>query len=1175
MKTFCFKKSVVNILSWNIGGLATKLKPTNSSISNSKLNVKSIQKILNEYDIVGIQETWLKDNSISFPGYSVYTSNTKTNSQRGCRGVAALIRNEIKGHVEIISSGSPNIIWLKLQKLFFGLDSDIFIAVTYLPPLQSQKKSGDDVLNTLNLEIQKFHPLGKIIIIGDLNARTGLLDDKIRYDSISPTMDDPNYIVDEKLIKRNNSDISVNKQGKEILNLCIENKFYILNGRTLGDFEGNFTSYQPLGTSTIDYAIISESLAKNIINFKVDKLTPYSDHCPISLKLAVKYNIVKQNKTKDKISENHKYEKFVWDIESGTNFRNMVQSDSIQSLLNKFIDKTHENIDDEIETFNDILINNVAKCCLKIKSTRQNKSNKRNKKHKPWFNAECKYLKNVLKKIAKEINTTNFNSKRHEYYNIKKKYKKAIKKAHRHFKNTIIKEMESLDISDRNNFWNSLNKLKAKENMKDESIGISGEEWINHFKTLLHTDTNEPCTSLPINHQRDTTCLDKPITELEIQNQISKLKNKKATGIDYISNEMIKNGRISLIKPMVKIFNNVLNSSTFPKIWNSGLIKTIYKKKGDPSLPTNYRGITLNSCLSKLFTSVLQNRLVKFLEENNILNDEQFGFRSNLRTTDNLFIFKQILHKYFSNKQKLYVSFIDYEKAFDSVWHNGLFNKMQNLGINGKFFNIIRSMYSTINSSVLINGKISESFSSNRGIKQGDGLSPVLFSLFMNDIPEKLRKEGCLGVKLKNQLLNCLMFADDLILISQTAEGLQNSLNVLNKHANEWKLKINTSKTKVMIFNKQGRKSQTQDHSFHLDKEPLEFVQQHTYLGLVMSSSGRFTFAREILSQKALKVLSMIRRMLSNCVQATTKTYCKLFDALVKPVLLYGSEIWGPELLNYKTPFDKSVIEQVHLRFCKQILHIPWYTSNQLSRAEIGRVPLDIDIKSSIYSYFLRLKHNITNKILKDAFLYSVSYLTDFNVCCKSYIDINAPLNNSNTIQKQELKGMRKKMKNKLQEEYVKTWKDNLDPHNDTYIENVRNKKIKTSFEKENYLDIIKQDRHRIELTKLRLGVHKLRIQTGKYEDKGKPIIINSRTCLICKTNMVEDIFHFLIQCNKYQDERLKYFNKISSLDGSFNSLTDMNKAIYIIQAKNNNVAKIIGQLVTSLSKTRYTINNQ
>ena len=121
--------------------------------------------------------------------------------------------------------------------------------------------------------------------------------------------------------------------------------------------------------------------------------------------------------------------------------------------------------------------------------------------------------------------------------------------------------------------------------------------------------------------------LGKPITPKEIHEQIAKLKTKKARGMESILSEMIKHGRYYLLPSLEKIFNDILNNGKFPTDWNIGVIKPIYKKKGDRRSPANYRGITLTSCLGKLFTSILQSRLNKYIEVHNIFNPEQFGFR--------------------------------------------------------------------------------------------------------------------------------------------------------------------------------------------------------------------------------------------------------------------------------------------------------------------------------------------------------------------------------------------------------------------------------------------------------------------------------------------------------------------------------------------------------------------
>ena len=299
-----------------------------------------------------------------------------------------------------------------------------------------------------------------------------------------------------------------------------------------------------------------------------------------------------------------------------------------------------------------------------------------------------------------------------------------------------------------------------------------------------------------------------------------------------------------------------------------------------------------------------------------------------------------------------------------------MIHKLHRYGIQGKFLNVIKSMYSSSKSCVKINqNTLTDLFSCNKGMRQGDGLSPVLFSLFMNDLPQYFKQNKCPGVVLGNQSLNCLMYADDLLVISPSPEGLQQLLDVIHKHAQDWKLKVNTKKSNTIIFSGNGQNKNK--INFKYDNETLQIVEKQTYLGIEMTSSGRYSHAREILSKKAIKVLSIINRSFSKTDTATIAIKNKLFNALVKPVLLYACEIWRPELLSYKAPFDKTTIEQVHIKFYKQSLNVPWYTENIACRAELGRYPLSIDIKASIFSYWQRVKHSTNNLLLREAFQYT------------------------------------------------------------------------------------------------------------------------------------------------------------------------------------------------------------
>ena len=163
----------------------------------------------------------------------------------------------------------------------------------------------------------------------------------------------------------------------------------------------------------------------------------------------------------------------------------------------------------------------------------------------------------------------------------------------------------------------------------------------------------------------------------------------------------------------------------------------------------------------------------------------QFGFRKYHRTTDSLFILKTIINKYVNqNKQKIFGCFIDLKKAFDSIWRLGLLYKiLKNQDVSEKMYNIIKNIYKHHEASVKVKENISEPVSIDRGLKQGDSLSSNLFNIYINDIPQ-IFDDSCKPVTLENMSLGCLMFADDLLILSETAEGLQKSLNELQNYCN-------------------------------------------------------------------------------------------------------------------------------------------------------------------------------------------------------------------------------------------------------------------------------------------------------------------------------------------------------------------------------------------------------
>ena len=174
------------------------------------------------------------------------------------------------------------------------------------------------------------------------------------------------------------------------------------------------------------------------------------------------------------------------------------------------------------------------------------------------------------------------------------------------------------------------------------------------------------------------------ITEDEIVNAVKNLKNNKASGYDQVLNEHIKSTMPIMLNIYEKLFNLILDTGCFPSSWTTGIIKPVYKNKGNKPEPQNFRPITLVSCFSKLFTSILINRLNTYVTESFILKRNQAGFRKNFSTVDNIFIMDSLIRILNNCRRKVYSAFVDFKSAFDTVWRAGLWKKLINSNIDGK-----------------------------------------------------------------------------------------------------------------------------------------------------------------------------------------------------------------------------------------------------------------------------------------------------------------------------------------------------------------------------------------------------------------------------------------------------------------------------------------------------------
>ena len=222
-------------------------------------------------------------------------------------------------------------------------------------------------------------------------------------------------------------------------------------------------------------------------------------------------------------------------------------------------------------------------------------------------------------------------------------------------------------------------------------------------------------------------------------------------------------------------------------------------------------------------------------------------------------------------KKKVFSAFIDLRKAYDTVWRPGLFYLLLKHGVPRKIFNVVSSMYGSTTNEIKITHGLSDSFEANRGVKQGDVLSPLLFNIFMNNIVDELKNANCDPINIGNMNINCLLYADDLVLLSSSSSGLQTCIDILDDFCSKWKLEVNTSKSKVLVFNSNGKSFL---NHFRYKNQIIETVNQYCYLGFTLKCNGNFNLGISVLMEKARKAYFKIKKTIG------LNNPCKLLEKL-------------------------------------------------------------------------------------------------------------------------------------------------------------------------------------------------------------------------------------------------------------------------------------------------------
>ena len=625
----------------------------------------------------------------------------------------------------------------------------------------------------------------------------------------------------------------------------------------------------------------------------------------------------------------------------------------------------------------------------------------------------------------------------------------------------------------------------------------------------------------------------------EVKAVAMKAKRGKSPGIDLLPNEIYKND--NAIEVLQKLFQLCFDSGKIPSMWRKAIISPIPKgEKLDKRIPLNYRGISLLCCSAKLYTSLLNSRMVSYFDSADTLEDEQNGFRKDRSCQDHVFVLDSIIRNRLNDNLSTFCAYVDLQKAFDCVNRDFLMYKLLNTGINGKIYFAVKNIYETTEARVRLNNQLeSQWFTTLFGVRQGDSMSPTLFSVYLNDLTREIKGLNA-GINVNGRDVSILLYADDIALVAASEENLQEMLHVLHNWSLKWCINVNKTKSKIVHF-RQSRVDQS-NFEFKCGTSVFDYVSSYKYLGVTMSETLKYDENVELLSQAAGRALGSVIAKYKMHKFMGYSTFTKLFESCVCPVMEYASGVWGYE--------NSNKTNMIQNRAARIFLGVHKFAPTLALEGDMGWMSTRYKRWLHILRLWNRLialnDERLTKHIFVNDFYLAMS---NFENWCTNVWRIFKAVDEENLFYNREpcdINVISKKLMN-IQEE---NWQRGLlmKPKLRFY------RLFKTVLQVENYAKYNLTASQRSFMAQLRLGILPLHIETGRFRNTK----IEDRLCTVCNLNVVENEMHFLFECPCYAKLRQQWLQNIRKSCNNFDNLDNSEKLSLIFEKFHRCTAKFI-----------------
>jgi hypothetical protein len=644
------------------------------------------------------------------------------------------------------------------------------------------------------------------------------------------------------------------------------------------------------------------------------------------------------------------------------------------------------------------------------------------------------------------------------------------------------------------------------------------------------------------------TSLNGEIEREEVREAIRRLKNNTAAGIDEVVGEILKYGGKWMVESVYKVCRKLFSEEEMPAAWLRA-IKVPIMKKGNGEEYGHYRGITLLSVVGKVYTMVLERRMRLTLETKHKLGEGQFGFREGRSTVDAIFIVDDKVRR---AKGKVYLGFLDIEKAYPSVWREGLWFKLKKAGITGRMWRVVKKFYEQCEVAVRVNGELQDWYEEIVGVREGCVLSPLLFAVFIAGLPDEIESQ------VKGVIV--LLFADDVIIIAETREGLQKALDIAYGYSRRWRFAFNVGveKSAVLVVGK-GRgdaihpKSAVME-SFFLGEREIPFTQEYKYLGVMMEGGKGKIVRREAVLKRAKGAFWKAWGLGIGKDEMSGKAAARLWEVLVMPVLEYGSELESGN-------WDEA--ERLQRMAGRMILGVGNSVADEVVLGELGWSTIISRFEVKRLKYWWKLVsekgESRVGKVYEEGRERVQLERAKKQEWCWQTRRLLFELGMKDVWENEEVGDKtewKRRVVKAIQVKGLREWRARLAMKSKLWLY----RQIKEAPKKEHYLEMW---RRRVSRTvRLRAGVAALQVELGRRWKKTR----GQRICKECDQGKVEDEIHFLVECPVWAIHRASMWEALRQNNrkewGRVIALGREEKTVWMLKQAGSKEMEVVGRIL-------------